>query len=511
MSQKFEDSHFNKKIMFFLVGICIIGIIIRLYYTPNNIPLNLDAFTGYFWYAMDISILGHLPNYTLSQSGWGEFLSLFFTNFHSDRLMDYMNLQRIVSVIVSGLTIIPVYFICRKYFSEYFSLLGAVIFAFEPRIIINSTLGISEPLYIFVISLGVLFFLNSNKIISYVSFGFFAWATIIRPEGQFWFLAFAIIYFVRFRKNPKDLIKFVIPVVIFLIVLSPFVYHRILCCDNDAIIGRVLIEISNYNTSQNESYEQANTVYGPNWISGIKLFGWSLIPIFIVFIPLGIIQIFRNFRYPNNLLIISSAVLSLPILYSTSIAPDTRYVFALFPIFIVISLFGIKWISDIFKSKRMILAIITIAIISSSVIFLDIKKIDYEENVEAFEITRLLPTDLKGVNEGSKIIQYLPIVELEKKWPIKETTGQYMKEYEVKIIPISKYNSLNELISFEKSNITHLIIDENGNNPEYILDIIKNEANYPFLVKEFDSKQFDFKYRVKVYKIDYNIFREMSS
>ena len=51
-------------------------------------PLILDAHLGYFLYALDISILGHLPNYTLSQSGWGEFLSIFFIFFNSDNLIE---------------------------------------------------------------------------------------------------------------------------------------------------------------------------------------------------------------------------------------------------------------------------------------------------------------------------------------------------------------------------------------------------------------------------------------
>ena len=129
--------------------------------------MTLDAFTGYFWYALDISILGHFPNYSPSQSGWGEFLSLFFMSFHSDRLIEYMDLQRTISVVLSSITIIPIYFICKKFFNSYYSLIGATIFALEPRIIINSTLGISEPLYILAISLGILLFLNTNKKIIY--------------------------------------------------------------------------------------------------------------------------------------------------------------------------------------------------------------------------------------------------------------------------------------------------------------------------------------------------------
>ena len=297
---------------------------------------------------------------------------------------------------------------------------------------------------------------------------------------------------------------------IFLLVLSPFVYHRIQCCENDAIIGRILIEISNYDNNQIESDEQKSVSYGPNWFSGIKLFGWTLIPIFIIFIPLGLIPIFRNFNYPNYLLIIGSVILAAPIIYSTSIAPDTRYVFALFPFFCVISLFGIKWISDHFDNKKIILVIITIAIISSSIIFLDMKKIDFGEDKDAYQITQLIINDIKGINQDSKMSKYFQIVELENKWPIKETSGEYIKEYEIKMIDPSNYSTLNELLSHsENENITHLIIDEKQNQAEFLNEIYHNEFKYNFLVKEFDSKDKNFNYKVKIFKINYIKFNEV--
>ena len=293
---------------------------------------------------------------------------------------------------------------------------------------------------------------------------------------------------------------------IFLLVLSPFVYHRIQCCENDSIFGRILIEISNYDNNQIKLDESKSMSYGPNWFSGIKLFGWSLLPIFIIFIPLGLIPIFKNFNYPNYLLIIASAILAAPILYSTSIAPDTRYVYVLFPLFCVISLFGVKWISDHFNNKKIILGIITIAIISSSTIFLDIKKIDVSEDEEAYQIAQLIINDVQGVNAEPHLIRYLPIVEMENKWPIKETSGEWIKEYEIKIVSSSQYDTLDEFLTSEKLNLTHLIIDENKSNPKYILDVLKNEKKYPFLIKEFDSTEFDFNYIVKLYKIDYEKF-----
>ncbi len=509
LNQKLKNTCIKKSIIFLPI-ICLVALIIRLYYAPYGLPITFDGFAGYFLYALDISILGHFPNYSPAQSGWSEFLSLFFMSFDSNRLIDHMDLQRTVSIILSSITVIPIYFICKKFFNSYYSLIGATIFALEPRVIINSILGISEPLYILAITLGILFFLNSKKKIIYLSFGFFAWATIIRPEGLFWFVTFSIVYFLRYRKKRKDLLMYLICIAIFLLVLSPIVINRIECCDSDGIIGRILVELWHYENNTVILNEEANLPpYGPNFVNGVKLFGWSLIPVFIIFIPIGLIPIFKQLKYPNYILVLVPVVLAIPVMYSVSIAPDTRYVYPLFPIFCVISLFGIKWIVQNFENKKIILGTIVLVIILGSVTFLDIKKIDYTEEIEAYEITKLIINDVKGVNQGTKLIKYIPIVEMENKWPIKETTGEYIKKYSIKTIYTPDYNSLNELIISQKSNLTHLILDQDKNNPEYILDILNNEKNYPYLIKEFNSNDFGFDYQVIMYKIDYERFKEL--
>ena len=110
------------------------------------------------------------------------------------------------------------------------------------------------------------------------------------------------------------------------------------------------------------------------------------------------------------------------------------------------------------------------------------------------------------MNEGPKIIQYMQIVELENKWPFKETTGEQIKEYKIKTTSSLNYNTLNEFITSQKLNITHLVVDENESNPDYVLDILSNEDNFPYLIKEFDSLENYYNYHVKIYRIDYNIF-----
>ena len=506
LNQKLKNSNIEKKIILNISLICIAGLIIRFYYTPFGIPVSFDGFTGYFLYTLDISILGHLPNYTLSQSGWSEFLSLFFMNFHSENLIDYTDMQRTISVILSGITVIPIYFICKKFFNNYYSLIGATIFAFEPRIILNSTLGVAEPLYILAISLGILLFLNLNKKIIYLSFGFFAWATIIRPEGQFWFVAFSVIYFLRFRKNRKDLILFLVCLGIFLLVLSPIVMHRIECCQNDAIIGRILVELSNYSNNPIQTIDNTTTVsYGPNFFNGIKLFGWALIPIFIIFIPIGLITILKQLKYPKYVLFLVPTILAIPIIYSVSIAPDTRYVYPLFPIFCVISLFGINWIGRNFKNEKLFVGLIFVGIIISSSVFLDFKKLDYEYDDEAFSIAKDIIVNIEGVNKGSLVEEYIKQAEIANRWPILSTNGELRDSFEIKRLSIKEYTSLeNFIISGKEKGLTHLLIDENHNVPDYFMDVFYNEEKYSYLKNVYDSKDFSYQYHVKLFAINYD-------
>lgn len=502
-----KDKNSKEKIIFVLPLIFLAALILRFYYTPYGIPLTLDAFTGYFLYALDISILGHLPNYSLSQSGWSEFLSLFFMSFHSDNLLEYHNLQRTVSVMISGITVIPIYFICKKFFNSYYSMIGAAIFALQPRLIMNSTLGITEPLYIFAISLGILFFLNVNKKIVYTAFGFFAWATIIRPEGQFWLVGISIIYFFRFRKNRKDLVLYLVCLVIFLLVLSPIVIHRIQCCENDGIVSRFIGEINNNVNSPTKTIDEKQIpIYGPNYFDGVKLLGWSLIPIFIIFVPIGLIPIFKNMKFPNYMMIGIPLVLAIPIIYSVSIAPDTRYVYPIFPIFCIISVFGIRFLSKNFKKEKLVACVIILSIILGSGLFLDFKKIDYEKDEEMYNMSKILIHEVKGVNKNTPV-KFFKVVEIENRWPIEVLHEKLRNSFEINLISVKNFNTLEKFVEKNKEKeLTHIIVGNDDNMPDFLLDVFQNEEKYQYLNKEFDSKEHNYKYHVKKFKIDYNKF-----
>ena len=74
------------------------------------------------------------------------------------------------------------------------------------------------------------------------------------------------------------------------------------------------------------------------------------------------------------------------------------------------------------------------------------------------------------------------------------------------------FDNLRDYFQFlEKQKVTHLILDKYGNAQWHhelslnLLDIFNHENKYPFLVKEYDSKENGFNYHIKLFKIDYKM------
>ena len=166
-----------------LIVIGVIGLAIRIYSYPYDLPVYQDV-SDYFWYAIDMSILGEFPQmapnhalavppypaYSFPNNGWPVFLSLFFSLANLENVQAYMDLQRYLTITISLLTIIPLYFLCTKFSTKYFSLLGTALFAFQPRIIENSLLGGNQPLFLLLGICVLVLFLSKNIKIIYVSF-----------------------------------------------------------------------------------------------------------------------------------------------------------------------------------------------------------------------------------------------------------------------------------------------------------------------------------------------------
>ncbi len=201
--------------------IIVISLLFRFSYFDSEIPLTLDALE-YFFYALDTSMLGHLPTtYSIENNGWPAFLSIFFSFFKFDDGISYIQLQRILTIVLSTSITIPVYLLCRKFTDKPVSLVASAIFAFEPRLINNSLFGLTEPLYILLCAISIVFFLSDNKKFVYFSFALISFATLVRSEAIFLFIGLSIMFFIKFRHDKFVLHKYVHALLIFALLLLP--------------------------------------------------------------------------------------------------------------------------------------------------------------------------------------------------------------------------------------------------------------------------------------------------
>jgi len=505
---KFEEWLIFKKPFITIGLICLLGLSFRIYFFAPDIPITLDAL-GYFWYTNDLSILGHLPDFPSSNNGWPVLLSVFFSIFHSNNPLDYMILQKAVSLSISVLTTIPIYLLCTRFFSKQYSILGALLFVIDPRIIQNSLLGITEPLNIFLLTIALFFFLSKKDKFIYLSFGLIALSALVRAESIFIFFAFCIMNIVRYKYSKKSILKVIFAVIIFLLVLSPMVSLRIQADGGDGIVSRIVSgsSVIVYENEQNDFSEI--TTYFTNGVENfIKIFGWSLIPFFILFMPLGIYIALKKRNYENTTLFVIILFSLLPILYAflRSIS-ETRYFLPLYPIFVIFALLAIKEISEKIHNKKVFFTLVVIFLLVSSSIFLHFKMEDVQNEKEELEIAKYVTKLTNVINEYDPGSKYLMVTGfIESKFPMLRSEVSPT----VILHPMRGFSTFMEYMeSGHELGLTHLVIDDSKKQPTYLIDVFNEDKKYPYFTKIFDSLEYGYKHHVKIFKIDFNKFDEL--
>ena len=492
----------TKKIEISFLILLLSALLIRFYYFPYDLPVSGDAFAN-FTYATAINYYGYLPlEWTPINNGWPIFLSFWFSIINLENTLQYMQLQKIISVIISSLITIPVYFLCKKYFDKKVALVGVALIAFDPRLILNSTLGITDPLFILLATSSLVLFLKYQRKLMIISFIFASCATIIRAEGLFLFLALTIMFFIKYKIS-KEILKTYIPcLVIFMLILIPIMDYRIEVAGYDGIFQRGTIGASQIISMVNEN-QNGNSEIFDGLSLFIKYLGWILIPNFLIFLPFGIILFFKHRKKETNFIIIFVIVCSIPILYAyLRQAQDTRYLYPLFPIFSLISLYAVKSYLTKFTRKDLILFLIIAGILISSISFYEYKKIDYEKERELNEIAKNIPITVGGLNFHPTVTQYIGPSEIKEEWPF----VFYDETRKIKTIEINNYNNLNDFISINRNELTHLIVDNDPNLPNFLNEIYYNEEKFEYLKKVFDSKEMKYNFEIKLFKINYEKF-----
>jgi hypothetical protein len=491
----------GKKTIVYLVFLIIGGFITRYIFTPYEIPLVLDSLQ-YFWYGIELSILNEFPsNYDLTNNIWPTFLSPFFSILDSQNYLDYMNLQRNISIIFSVMTAIPIYFLAKKFLPNTIALIAPIMLIFEPRIILNSTSGITEPIFLFFIISSFALFFNKNKKYLLSSFILIGLACLARYEALVIVFPMVIMLFFRLKNEKYRMLYPILAIMIFLIVITPMSIIKIETMGYDGIFSHVIaganVAVRDSITSEPET-QQFFLEMGI-W-KFFKLFVWTTLPTYIIFFPLGVFIFFKNKKRANIELIILGIISLIPAFYAASRGiEETRYYFIFYPLFIIFSLYFIQWIRDRWRIRYIKLVCVGFVVITSFMFIILKDNNEYES--EAFHVVRENFSDIKTVNDlhpYSPYFRAMPL-HLSESFPIERNK---LIENTV-ILGIDDFDSIYELFeSNEGKEITHLIIDDSSSRKDFLKDLFEDEVKYPFLEKIYDSTEEGLEHHVKIFRFD---------
>ena len=534
---------FYRNSIIFLGIIGLAGFLIRFFYFPEGIPITLDGYTS-FWYANDLSLSGTFPanvfGVTVANNGWPTFLSIFFSIFNSDNFLHYMDLQRYVSIIISVITIIPVFVLCRRFCGNGLSLLGTVFFIFQPRIIENSLLGITEPLFILLVVSCLVLFLQDNLKLKYISFAFLALVCLVRYEGIVLILPLSFLFIFKNRRDKIIIPKFLLAISIFAMVLLPMLFVRMDTIGYDGVFSHSVSAIEVY-TSGSKIVHVSESIFTLAKSTALTVF-----PIFFIFLPLGIFGFFRNRNFDKYVILLFLIFMSLPIIYaSVREIAEPRYFLTLFPILSLFSIYTVKEITRKFDKTKLIIIIVGITVLSLSIVYLDYTKIDYQHELEAYQIGLEVHKRTSIINDYFPEVKYahgkddvfwnlgtFPVLQSETERKVyairtydyatcsKENALQTgCRQYEYTSLnkfisdnsgmenAFNRHPALSEFISFDKDDVlTHVVVDNNPNRPEFLKDVFYNEKKFPYLTKIYDSSEHGYEYQLKIFRIDYEKF-----
>ena len=159
----------------------------------------------------------------------------------------------------------------------------------------------------------------------------------------------------------------------------------------------------------------------------------------------------------------------------------------------------------------MFYALLIGGIVGSSLVFLNYQAEDYEHQREAFEISKEVTERTSVINHSYHIDFDVPESKYYRSanlslqtFPILSTEIQDRVEW----VELVGHDSLESYIEFgRKQGLTYLVVDNSIKQPSFLQDVFIHEEKYPYLLKEFDSKDFGYQYHVKIFRIDYEVLK----
>ena len=534
----------KKNIILYLVLILTLGLSLRFYYLPYDVPIATDGFHS-FVYAAKTVFEGNLPiGYGTTNTGWANFLALFFSLSDTSDPFYLMQIQRSLSVILSSLTIIPAFFIFRKFVNVRWALFGCLLLIIEPRLLMSSLEGLNYQLFFLLFVLVIALFLTKTKLTLFLSFGCIACATLVRYEGLLLLIPLSTMYFLKF-KDKKSVVKFLGMIFIVIIILAPISVLRIqatenLCyetsfgvrCGSDgfthdilvgqrflshtlnAALGQEVSETAIYLFNENNEKTDNYAVLFVNKIivsfsALLKFIGLALIPYFAFFVLYNIILRIKNKKsikldWDKKMIVFTASIMFLPALYAYMRGiEEIRYVLIIIPLVCILSISWTNSISEKISKNLGVIIILMVLVLISSIIFIEFEKRDSIHDRESFLISQKI-VELTNMTNSFHQSGYVKTAVLSSSWPVLPEASQNGKPIHVfQKVSTNDYDDLAEfIIDSRKYDLRYLVVDEDN---ELFAALRINPTVYPYLIKIFDSDEVGYKNHFMIYEIDYKL------
>jgi hypothetical protein len=513
------ESDNKKNTIIILLAVVSSSILFRFIYFPYEIPIFLDSLE-YFNYAFQISQTGNLPSEYFPNNGWPTFLSLFFSLLEKNNFFEFIYMQRSIAIIISSITSIPIFFLCKKFVEVKYAIIGTIVFAFSPRIVLNSIQGLTEASTIFLFSMTLLLLFNTKIKYTFAAFAMSSLLILVRSELLLIIIPLSIIFFIKHKKESKVFLKYLIIISIFLLILTPMIYLRIEATGQDGLTSQFTGGINHMSQHVISETSKTDDTYPEEWensklenfltraiTSLVKYVGFALFPGLIFFVLLGILLLTKKWKklltdYRSLSLILFIPFLTIPMLYAYGRGiEESRYIFILFPIFIIPAAYAVKKLTS--KNYKIISLCIILFILISSLLFIENDKIDYNHERESFLISKDIVNLTTVINADPIDGNYLTISKIIQKWPDIDSKI-YDKKFKYSTL---EFNSIEEFImKNEAFGLSHIVTDGKDHGSKFISDIFYNEYKYPYLTKIYDSTERDYKYKVIIFEINYEKF-----
>ena len=507
--ENYFDSILKRPILV-LVIIISIGVFFRVYFTNWNIPSEApDSFVFL------IEGLGYASgdfSYFSTRFLWPGLLSIFFVFFHFDGNLGYFNLMRIITIVISVVSVPLVYHISKHYVDKKYAIFASAIFAFDPNIIENSLFLITEPLFILCGLLSVYFLIQKNNKLIILSFFFAGLSFDTRLNGIVIILLVLIFCVLKIRKKEISIKLFVLGCCILIFVTIPYIYLPLelgKASVLDYFTNSIEIISSNHvqSATYSSNFQTNSSVLQVSIIRELIHLVRISVPYLIFFVPIGVIVSLKNFDINKKILfsaIIISLIIAIP---QYLMSAEYRNLLFIIPIFCILSSIGIQRIFYNKKHYNLFIVFILIGLVLVSFGFLtihldkDIILVEEREKFGKFVVNNFSGRIIGGpYNELSHNVPNAKFGTVEEGNIHNDKIG-IVVTYE----PIDSNEKLKSIISNLK--IDYVIVDSERNNRYPILqDVFENESGYLYLQKVFDSEEHEYKkYRVKIFKINYYI------